>query len=137
MEGGNHDALASGAGEMSASQGVEVLSADREGSSDGRWRPAESNAAGLNVEGNPEESSTEDEQKRKATMVLPEQEGLESLLRSMLTALQRIESLLEGKQNVPGPEQTSVPDDNGKEEDATDDAVMASQQEARRVRKQC
>lgn len=137
MEGGNHDALASGAGEMSGTQGVEVLPTDSDASSDGRLRSVESSAAGLNVEGNPEEPSTEDKQKLKAPMVLPEQQGLELLLRSMLTALQRIESLLEGKQNVPSPQQTSVRDDNGKEEDATDNAVKVSQQKASRVRRLC
>jgi hypothetical protein len=86
--------------------------------------------ADLNFEGSLEEPSTKEKQKCRAPMVLPEQEGLELLLR-------RIESLLERQQKDLGPQQASVREDNGKEKDAKDNTVMVSQQELRRVRRQC
>jgi hypothetical protein len=108
MEGDKQDLRVLGAGETSKNGGLDaVAAADSLISNDGRPSQAQSNAAPI---------------------VLQEQEGLESLLRGMLTALQRIESLLEGQQKDLGPRQESMRKDNGIEE-AIDTTKPVGQQE--------
>jgi hypothetical protein len=107
MEGDKQDLLVLGAGEMSKSVGHDVASADSQVSNDGRPSPAQSNTT---------------------PMGLQEQQGLEPLLRSMLCALQRIESLLEGQQKDPGSRREPVRQDNGDEE-PKDRTTQVSRQE--------
>ena len=128
MERDNHDAHAPGDGELSGSEGLDVVSADGQPSNLRQPSPAPSNTAGVDFDGRPEEPSSNSKQKCKAPMVLQEQEGLESLLRSMLGALQRIESLLEGQQKDPGSRREPMLRDYGDEE-AKDRTTQVSQQE--------
>ena len=122
-------------GEMSESESLDEVSADRQMSNDGRPSTAQSDAAGRNFEGRPEESSSDSKQKGKAPMVLQEREGLESLMRSMLTSLRRIELLLEGQQKDIDPRRKAMREDNGDGE-AANNAVVVSQQEPLKARTQ-
>jgi hypothetical protein len=107
MEGDKQDNLAPGAGETSKSGGPDVAPAESLVSNEERPSQAQSNTT---------------------SMVLQEQEGLEPLLRGMLAALQRIESLLEGQQKDPGPRREHMRKDNGDEE-VKDRTKRVSQQQ--------
>jgi hypothetical protein len=107
MEGDKQDLLAPGVCEMLKNGSLAVGAADSQVSNDGRPSPAQPNIA---------------------SMILQEQEGLEPLLRAMLAALQRIESLLEGQQKDPEPRREPVRKDSGDGE-AMDKTKPVSQQE--------
>jgi hypothetical protein len=124
MEGDHEDVPAPEAGEMSEG----MVSADRQLPNDGRSSPVQSYIPTLNSVERPEERPSDSKQKGKVPMVLQEQKGLESLMRSMLTSLQRIELLLEGQQKDSDPLREPVRKNNGDEENADDKTVVVSQQ---------